>query len=72
MRTTLNINRELLEEAAEITGESNLGRVVDKALEDLVRRQKIEELIALAGKTDIVDNLDQLERAEIEEMGPRE
>jgi hypothetical protein len=72
MRTTLNINRELLEEAAEITGESNLGRVVDKALEDLVRRQKIEELIALAGKIDIVDNLDQLERAEIEEMGPRE
>jgi|RhiMetdeSRZDD1v2_1073273.scaffolds.fasta_scaffold344555_2 hypothetical protein len=72
MRTTLNINRELLEEAAEITGESNLGRVVDKALEDLVRRQKIEELIALAGKIDIVDNLDQLERAEIEEMGRRE
>ena len=72
MRTTLNIDRELLEEAAEITGERNLGRVVNKALEELVRRQKIEELIALAGKIEVVDNLDELEGLEIEEMSRRE
>jgi hypothetical protein len=72
MRTTLNIDRELLEEAAEITGERNLGRVVNKALEELVRRQKMEELIALAGKIEIVDNLDELEGLEIEEMSRRE
>ena len=72
MRTTLNIDRDLLEEAAEMTGEKNLGRVVNRALGQLVRRQKVEELIALAGKIDIVDNLNELENLEIEEMGRRE
>jgi hypothetical protein len=53
MRTTLDINPDLLREAREWTGERSRGKVVDKALEELIRRRKITKLIELAqaGKT---------------------
>ncbi|MEX0682436.1 MAG: type II toxin-antitoxin system VapB family antitoxin [Dehalococcoidia bacterium] len=66
MRTTINIDDALLREAQKITGEKNRGRVVDRALAELVRRDKTERLIALAGTIEIRDNWEEWEREELE------
>ncbi|MEE9284235.1 MAG: type II toxin-antitoxin system VapB family antitoxin [Dehalococcoidia bacterium] len=44
MRTTLDLDRRLLDEVTEMTGEKSKSRAVNKALEEFVRRKKIEEL----------------------------
>jgi hypothetical protein len=45
-----------------------LSKAVTRALEDYVRRRKIEELIALAGKFDIEENWRELEELELAKM----
>ena len=67
MRTTLNLDAKLLDAVAELTGEKSKGKAVNKALEEYVRRQRIEELIGMFGKMDLIDNLDELEELELEE-----
>lgn len=51
-RTTLNVDPALVEEVMNLTGEKDKGRAVNKAMEEYVRREKIERLLALAGKID--------------------
>lgn len=53
MRTTLDIDEKLLEEAVAITGESSKSRAVNRALNELVRRHALEKLLALRGKLDL-------------------
>jgi Arc/MetJ family transcription regulator len=48
MRTTLNIDDRLLTEVVNETGETDKGRAVNKAMEEFIRRRKIERLISLA------------------------
>jgi Arc/MetJ family transcription regulator len=48
-RTTVVIDDKLLEEAKKATGESTTRGTVNKALEEVVRRQHIKELLALKG-----------------------
>jgi Arc/MetJ family transcription regulator len=50
MRTTLNIDPELLERVVAETGEKNKSRAVDRALEEFLRRKAIERLLAARGK----------------------
>jgi len=68
MRTTLDVDRELLEEIEKLTREKSPSKAVSKALREYIRRQKVEELIALAGKVDLIDNWRELEERELEEM----
>ncbi len=68
MRTTINLDPALVEEVMNMTGERNRGKAVNRALEEFIRRQKIEELIAMAGKIEIEDNLEEMEELELEEM----
>jgi Arc/MetJ family transcription regulator len=72
MRTTINLDPDLLNEVAAITGERDRGRAVNAALREFVRRDKIERLIALAGNIDIVDNWEEMEKLELEKMARRE
>jgi Arc/MetJ family transcription regulator len=53
MRTTLEIDPKLLEEAAELVGEKNKGRVVNQALRELVRRRRLAALRASLGTWDL-------------------
>ena len=53
MRTTLNIDPELLEEVMAITGERSKGRAVERAMEEFVRQDAVERLLALRGKLDL-------------------
>jgi len=66
-RTTVFLNDELLEKAKELTGESKTSRVINKALEEFVRRERLKDLLALKGSGII-----ELSNDEIEELGRRE
>lgn len=50
MRTTLNIDDELLRFVVKETGAPTKTRAVRQALDEWARRRKIEKLIALGGK----------------------
>ena len=41
---------------------------MNSALEEYIRRLRIQELRALAGKIDLVDNLKELEELELKEL----
>ena len=68
MRTTLDIDKGLLEDVVRATGEKSKSRAVTSALEEYVRVRRYQELRAMAGKIDLVNNLDELEQMEIEEQ----
>jgi Arc/MetJ family transcription regulator len=56
MKTTLNISEELLEEAIRLTGSRTKTEAIHKALTELIRKQKVEKIIGLAGKLDFNDD----------------
>jgi Arc/MetJ family transcription regulator len=56
MKTTLNISKELLEKAIQVTGARTKTEAVNRALETLIREQKIDRLIKQAGKLDFEDS----------------
>jgi len=56
MKTTLNIPRELLEEAVKLAGVRTKTEAVTLALKELIRRQKIERLIQQTGSLEFSDD----------------
>jgi Arc/MetJ family transcription regulator len=50
MRTTLNLDDDILRNVQEETGARTKTQAVHEALKDFVRRRKIEKLIGLQGK----------------------
>ncbi len=50
MRTTVDLPKELLEEARRATGSKTMRETIVHGLEELVKRDKRERLRALAGK----------------------
>lgn len=72
MRTTLAIDEKLLEEAMKCTGEKTKTAVVNRALEELVRRKKIEGLLALEGKIHIDLDWRKMEEEELKAMEEHE
>ena len=60
MRTTLDIPNKLVQEAMRITQMKTKTRVIVKALEELIRKSKIEELKNFKGKIDLDIDLDAL------------
>jgi Arc/MetJ family transcription regulator len=63
MKTTLYVNRELLEQAMQLLGTSKMTEAVNKALEDFVRRSKLKRLANRIGDTDLA-----LTQSDLEEM----
>jgi Arc/MetJ family transcription regulator len=66
MRTTLDIEENLLNDVVKLTGERTKGKAVSTALAAFVRHQRIQELRDMLGKTDLVDNW-----YELRHMDPR-
>jgi Arc/MetJ family transcription regulator len=58
MRTTLDLNEGLIDEAMKITGEKTKTSIIHRALADLIRREKTMRLLDYAGKVDISLDLD--------------
>jgi Arc/MetJ family transcription regulator len=48
-RTNLVLREDLLEEATRLSGEKTYSRVVERALEDFVRRMKARQILQLRG-----------------------
>jgi len=66
MRTTLNIDDQLLEEVLCETGEKDKGRAVNMAMAEFLQRKAIERLLAARGA--FPDMLDRTEEWGEEEM----
>ena len=64
MRTTVDIEEGLLEELVKLTGEKSKNKALNKAIEEYVRRRRIEELRAMLGTIDLVDNWYELRHME--------
>jgi Arc/MetJ family transcription regulator len=67
MRTTVDIDPELLAEAMRLTGVETKKEVIGLSLAELVRRRRIEELIAMAGTMDLDLDPERLDRLRAEE-----
>lgn len=68
MRTTLDVDPDLLAAVVETTGERSKTKAVSKALEEYVRHRRVAELRDIAGNIDLVNNLRDLEALELREM----
>ena len=64
MRTTLDLDPELLEEVVRATGQRSKTKAVSKALEQYIRRTKINELRAMAGKFQLDDTREEQRTAD--------
>ena len=68
MRTTLDVDADLLDAVVETTGERSKSKAVNKALEEYIRRKRVAELREIAGNIALVNNLRELEALELKEM----
>ena len=64
MRTTINIDSNLLESVIEATGERTKSKAVNAALKEYIRRKHVQELIDSWGKIIVDDYSEQAEAAE--------
>ena len=65
MRTTLNLDDQLLTELMRVTEAKTKTDAIQEAMADLVRRKKLEKLKALSGKIRLQSNWKQREKAEV-------
>lgn len=64
MRTTLDIDPKLLEDVVKATGQQSKTKAVNTALEQYIRRAKIEDLRAMAGRFPLDDTRDEQREAD--------
>ncbi len=67
MRTTLNIDNDLLRDAQEALGEGSASKAVNIALREVVRRKRLAELRTRIGKGDFVLDWREIEEIEMQE-----
>ena len=67
MRTTIEIPRGLMDELMSLSGARKKKEAVRVALEEFVRRKKVERLLALPGTIEISDITAELEEMELDE-----
>lgn len=67
MRTTLDIPDDLLSNLKKVTGEKSKRKAICIAIEEYIRKKKIEKLISLSGKIKIDYDWEKMEGLEIKE-----
>jgi Arc/MetJ family transcription regulator len=67
MRTTVDLPEELMSDLMALSKTRKKKDAVRVALEEFVRRKKLEKLLALPGKIEISDVTTELERMELDE-----
>ena len=72
MRTTMSLDDRLAKELMAVTGAKSRTEAIHRAIAELIRRKKLEELKALSGKIRITDNWQALEAAELKAQAARE
>lgn len=68
MRTTLDIDEQLLEKAVRLSNKKTKAAAVNEALASYVRSKKLKGLLGLEGKIQIEDNWKELELLESREQ----
>ena len=64
MRTTLEVNEKLLDEAMTLTGEKSRSRALNRVIADWVRDKRVEELRSMLGTLDLGDDWYEMRHAE--------
>jgi len=72
MRATLNIPDELIAEVQNITGAKSRTKAVVTAVQEFIRKKRMEELLALKGRIEIDYDWEREEKAELETQKKRE
>ena len=72
MRATLNIPDELIAEVQNITGAKSRTQAVVTAMEEFIRKKRLEQLLALKGAIEIDYDWEREEKIEIEAQKKRE
>ncbi len=67
MRTTLNIDEEVIKQILQITGIKNKSKAVNKILERYVREEKRKKILKMKGKLNLDDNWKQIREMELNE-----
>ena len=67
MRTTIDVDRDLLRDVIRVTGESTTSKAVSAALEDYLYRKALERLEELSGTVEI-DDWEESEQLELDEV----
>ncbi len=67
MRTTLNLKKEIIEKAVELSGAKNQSQAVNIILEEYIKQKQVKNLLALKGQLHLEDNLKALREMEIDE-----
>ncbi len=63
MRTTLNIDNELLDSVVKATGEKTKSKAVNAALKEYIRRKHVQEFIDSWGKIIVDDYSEEVRKA---------
>lgn len=66
MKVSVELDDELLRRAKVLTGVNTTAGAVRKAVEEHVRHTAYERTMEIAGKIDLVDNLQELEELDLE------
>lgn len=69
MRTSVTLNDETLQELLEVTETTNMTQAVSTAVNEYLRRRRLERFRALKGRIDIISN-EEIEAAELGELEP--
>lgn len=67
MRTTLDIDDQLLREVADLSQQKGRSSAVEAALREYVRLRRKEQLLGMSGRTRIEENWRDLREAELDE-----
>jgi Arc/MetJ family transcription regulator len=62
MRSTIDINEELLKEAMKLTSAKTKKELINQSLEEIIRRRRIEDLAGKLGHFDLKLTKKQLEK----------
>ncbi len=67
MRTTLNLNEEIISQVMLYTGMKSKSKAVNKVLETYVREKKKQNILKMKGKLNLDDNWKKLRETELDE-----
>jgi hypothetical protein len=68
LRATLSFSDELIEDLVRETGAKNKTQAITRAIEDYLKKRRLEKLLSLQGKLDLEDNWEEMEAIEMEEL----
>ncbi len=69
MRTSVSLNDETIQELLEVTKTTNMTLAVSTAVNEYLRRRRLDRFRALRGKVEILSN-EEIEAAELGELEP--